>query len=57
LYRWKLAELPTVNEFLALLRDKLADGADQFSAPLLAAITLCSKVQRQYCCFCGEPSD
>lgn len=42
--RWKLADLPTVNDFLLLLRDKVDDGADQFAAPLLAAISNCAKV-------------
>lgn len=45
--RWKLAELPAVNDFILLLRDKVLDGLVQFADPLLAAITLCSKVRRK----------
>lgn len=42
--RWKLAELPIVNEFLILLRGKIIDEVEDFKKPLLTAVELCCSV-------------
>lgn len=54
---WKLSELPAVSDFVLLLRDKVLDGRERFLDPLLAAVTLCSKVRRSLAFVSGHNGD
>jgi hypothetical protein len=42
--RWKLAEIPLVNEFILCLRDKVVSGDTTYQEYLISAIQLCGKV-------------
>lgn len=37
--------MPIVSDFLQLLREKVLDGHAQFTASLIAAVTMCCKVR------------